>query len=372
MRLTVLEPLTVSASARYDSYKIADEDVSKPTYSLGIEYRPLQSLLFRGKYGTAFKAPTLADQLQGLSGFYSFATDYYRCATEEGYLPGNTDECSYDSSQYFGQQSGNPELDPISADVWSYGVVWAPTARFSIGADYHHWDINNEVAQQSVDQLLLDELACRTGALPASSGTCVAALSQVTRGPQNNIESIYVKKINVANRKLDAVTLDVNYLQSLGGFGDLKFSGSWTRNLKHEQQTYPTDPVVDLVNDPYWSTDPKYKANASLAWSKNRFTTTLFANYIGPTPNYLATINPRGYDYSPYAQKLGSYTTYNASANYDVTENLRVSLMVNNVTNKMPDMDWTYPGTSSAPYNSFNFNALGRAYYLEARYSFGK
>lgn len=45
----------------------------------------------------------------------------------------------------------------------------------------------------------------------------------------------------------------------------------------------------------------------------------------------------------------------------------------NNIANRMPDRDITsYPGTSSAPYNSSNFDVLGRAYYLEARWAFGK
>ena len=46
---------------------------------------------------------------------------------------------------------------------------------------------------------------------------------------------------------------------------------------------------------------------------------------------------------------------------------------MNNVANRMPDMDVTsYPGSSGEPYNTSNFDVLGRAYYLEAKWSFGK
>ena len=89
LRLPVLEPLTITASARYDGFRVAGNEISKPTYALGIEYRPIESLLFRGKYGTAFKAPTLSDQFQGLSGFYSTTTDYYNCGLL-GYDVGRT------------------------------------------------------------------------------------------------------------------------------------------------------------------------------------------------------------------------------------------------------------------------------------------
>ena len=384
LRLPVLEPLTISLSGRYDGFRAAGREISKPTYAMGIEYRPIESLLFRGKYGTAFKAPTLADQFQGLSGFYGTSTDYYNCALL-GFDVGNVDLCParFSNLQYFGQQSGNPDLKPINATVWSYGVVWAPTAKFSVSADYHHWDIRDEVSQQSVDQLMRDESACRRGVLDASSGTCQAALSQVTRGAAGTVQSIFVSKVNVAKETLNAVTLDTNYRQELGAYGALNLSGSWTRNLDHQYQQYPTDPVEDALNDPYYSSDPKYKANASVGWDISRWTTTLYANYIGSTPNYRAQLNPTGSldpfgnpidGYNNYgARKLGSYTTLNASVNFAVTEDLKLSFLVNNLANRMPDMDVTYyPGSSGAPYNSSNFDVLGRAYYLEARWNFGK
>jgi outer membrane receptor protein involved in Fe transport len=389
MRMPVFDQLTLSLSGRYDSFKVSGEKVSKPTYNLGVEYRPVESLLFRGQYGTAFKAPTLSDQFQGISGFYSFTTDYLNCF-KLGFDPGNIDACParFSNLQYFGQQSGNTELEPINADVWSYGVVWAPTARFSIGADYHHWTINNEVATQNVDQLMRDELACTpvaqggTGALDPSSPTCLAAFSQITRGAAGTVQQIFVQKVNVSEETVNAVTFDLHYLQTLGAFGDLQLNGSWTRNLKHDFQQYPGDPTLNLLEDPYNNYDPHYKANASVAWSKNDWTTTLYANYIGPTPNYRATLNQAGsvdaggndiggYN-NPGAGKLGSYTLFNASVNYSVTPNLELSFLVNNLFDRQPDMDLTYPGSSGAPYNIYNFNALGRAYYLEARYNFGK
>jgi len=384
LRLPLWEPLTVTASARYDAFHAAGKTIDKPTYAVGVEFRPFESLLFRGKYGTAFKAPTLADQFQGKSGFYDFTTDYYNCALL-GYDAGNIISCpaKFSNLQYKGEQSGNVDLKPINAKVWSYGVVWAPTAKLSFSADYHHWDIRDEVATQSVNQLMQDEADCRLGKLPASSGTCVAALSQVHRGPAGNVQGISIKKVNVAKETLNAITLDANYRQSLGAYGNLNVSGSWTRNFKHEFQQYPTDPVVDALNDPYYSTDPKVKANLSLGWNKDRWTTTLYANYMGQTPNYRATLNKKGTKdkfgkpidgYNNYgAGKLGSYTTLNGSVNFAVTDDFKVSFLVNNLANRMPDMDAAnYPGSSGAPYNSSNFDVLGRAYYLEAKWSFGK
>jgi iron complex outermembrane recepter protein len=383
MRLPVWEPLTISLSGRYDSFSAGGTRLSKPTYALGVEYRPFESLMFRGKYGTAFKSPTLGDMFQGVSGFYSSTNDYLTC-NEAGYTVDEFADCVADigsnnaQPQFFGTNSGNTELEPITADVWSYGVVWAPTAKFSLGVDYHHWNIKNEVAQQSIDQLMRDELNCTPtdqgglGLLDPNSGTCQAAFDQITRNGFGELETIHVTKINVAREVLDALTLDLHYLQPLGGWGDLSLNGSWTRNLKHDQQTYPTDPVIDLTNNGYYSRDPNYRANASLAWSKDDWTTTLYANYIGPTGNYIAWTNLDGFDH-PGGRRVGSYTTYNASVNWNVTPDMQLSFIVTNLFNKMPDMDvGSYSGLVGDPYNGDMFDVYGRAFYVEGRWNFGK
>ena len=123
--MPVFESLTISASGRYDAFKIADKTVDKATYSIGLEYRPVESLLLRGKYGTAFRAPTLSDAFQGMSGsFASGQNDYYRC-NQMGYAL-RDEACSfYKTTSVYSEKSGNPDLKPITADVWSAGVVWA-------------------------------------------------------------------------------------------------------------------------------------------------------------------------------------------------------------------------------------------------------
>ena len=188
------------------------------------------------------------------------------------------------------------------------------------------------------------------------------------------LQSIYVGKINVAREELNALTLDVNYDQSIGSFGDLSFKTSWTKNLKHVQQTYPTDDPIDLLDSGYNNRDPIWRGNASAGWSKGNWVTTLYANIIGPTPNNLAWTggDPDCDSQANRCSEVGTYTTFNASVNWQATSDLGLSFIVTNLTNKMPDMDvQNYPGSSGAPFNDA-FDPYGRAYYLEARWNFGK
>jgi len=378
LRLPLWNPLTVTLSGRYDAFDVAGTTIDKPTYSIGIEYRPIDTFLLRGKYGTAFRAPTLSDMFQGPSGFYSANTDYYRCSLD-GYTPGNTDDCAYDNTRFFGQQSGNPALRPIEADVWNVGFVWAPASNLSLSLDYFRWDIRDEVDQLSADQLLLAEYFCRTGQTNTASASCDNALAWVTRGASDEIERIYTPKVNVSQQELEAVTVSLNYVLDMARWGSLAFNGNYTNNLEHTVTPLPGDEPIDLLRDPYamWLYDAyaKTRAEASLAWSLGRWTTTAYANRIGSTPNYLAYTS-NSWDFQTNGQHAGRwapYTTWNLGFTFEATDFLQLSLLANNVFNKMPDNQApNYPGTASTPYNSALYNPYGRSLYLEMRYEFAQ
>jgi outer membrane receptor protein involved in Fe transport len=375
-RLPLLSQVTMDVSGRYDSYKVSGETVHHKTYNLGLEYRPFDALLLRGRYGTAFKVPTLADEYQGLSGYYSFVPDYLNCA-RLGFGPDSIGDCPapYDSTQYFGQQSGNTALQPITAKVWSYGFVFAPTGKLSVSVDYLHWDIDNEVNIQSADTLSRTEYLCDIGSIDPNSPSCQNAQSQIVRGQGGGgllglIQQIYTPKVNVSNEQVNAITADFNYIQGIGSFGQLAFAASYSDVLKHTRQDYPGDPSIDLLRHPYYSQDFKTKANASITWTKDKWTATIFANRYGSTPNYLAYAND---DYNAEgAGRLGAWTLYNASVGFNPTKNLALSFSVSNLFNKMPPLDRSNPGTTGTPFFTDNYNVYGRAMYLEANYKFGQ
>jgi iron complex outermembrane recepter protein len=372
LRMPLAKMLTVTGSGRYDSFRASGRNIDKPTYSLGIEFRPMETLLVRGKYGTAFRAPTLSDLYQGQSGFYSFVTDYTQCA-EAGFLPEQIDNCpgQFSSRQFFGTQAGNLNLKPIDADVWSVGLVWAPIDRFSMSVDYHSWDIKDEVTQQSANGLTLQEYRCNAGVDDIGSPLCQNTLAQITRNAIGDITEIFTPKINVSQQELEAVTASLNYGLDVGRFGDLNLRGSYTQNLHHSYQQYPEDAQIDLLNDPYWSSDPKRKADASLTWRIGDISTTAYANWRDKTPNNRAYISTDGYA-AEGAHTLGSTTLYNMSVTYQPIAGLELSAMVNNVFNTMPPYDNTFSGSTGAPYNGYNFDVYGRSLYLEMRYAIGR
>lgn len=377
LRLPIVKMLTLSASGRYDAYNVAGGKVDKSTYNLGLEFRPFKQLLVRGRYGTAFKAPTLSDEFQGTSGFFETVTDYYKCALE-GYTVGGgtghaiTDCPDLNGANISGTTSGNPKLVPITAKVWDIGAVWSPLEQFELTADIIDWKISNEVSQQSTDKLLQTEAACRLGELPITSPTCVAALAQVTRGgPGNDLISVYTPKQNVAEENLKVLTVGLNYKLSTEKAGTYNLEASYSDLFQHDFIRFAGDPVDNLLTDPFNSTDFKSKVNASITWSVQNLGATVFYEWYGRTPNNLATLSPLGYA-TTGADTLPAWQIWNASVRYDITPGLRVSFALNNVFNKQPPVDNTYTGTSNQPFNIFNYTAYGRSYYLSAIYKIGK
>jgi outer membrane receptor protein involved in Fe transport len=371
LRLPVLEQVTIDLSGRYDDYKYDGGSFNKFTYNLGLEYRPVKTLLVRGRYGTAFKAPTLSDQFQGQSGFFTnSANDYYWCDTHG--FKGNYQACPQGGLSFFGTTEGNPTLKPINATVWDAGFVWSPVERSQFGIDYLHWHINDEVAQQDDDQLLRTESACLQGQLDPTTPTCVAAISQVHRNPVTDlIDQIDTPKQNLSEENLDVLLFTLNYGWSMGGRGNMVFESSYTHVLKHNFVRFPGDPQINYLTSPFYSTEFQDKANAALTWNYEKLSTTVYGEYYGNTPNNQATLDVSGYA-QPNAGKLGSWVIANWSASYEVLNGLTMSVNVNNVFNKQPPLDPTWTGLDNQPFNIFNYNNYGREYFIGANYKFGK
>ena len=367
LRLPIDRWWTLTGSTRYDSYHVSGTNVSSNTYNVGVELRPVNGWLLRGRIGTAFKAPTLADQFQGESGYYASVIDYYQCELA-GFTGSNIGDCAYAGVEVFGTTSGNTKLQPIHANVSSIGTVWTPTTRISISMDYLHWNINNEVYVQSVDQLLVTENQCRQGSLDINSPTCVATLAQVVRDSQGNIVSVFTPKMNVANETVNAFVAEGRYAVNLGKYGSLDFQVAWTDMLTHTNVVYPGDPTINALTDPTWSTEFKSKVNGSVTWNLHNWISTVYFDRHGASPNNAATEG--GYS-NPGAGSLHPWTVTNLTTRYRWSSRLELALSVLNLFNVMPPEDHTYPGITSSPYNNTNYNVYGMSYYAQLSYQFG-
>ncbi len=376
-RVPIFSQLTADVSGRYDHYSNVDAGSdSKPTYKVGLEYRPIDTLLLRANYATAFRAPDMAGVFQGPSGYYSSTTDYYKCEKYEASTP--LPDCTWYSQQYRGVRKGNPNLKSITAKSWGYGVVWSPTTKLTLQADYYNIKIRDEVSSLNVDTLMRNEAACRLGELDAGSPTCVDAFDRVQRTGLNpkpqlseNIDSVTVGPINVSHERVSGVVASADWKVDAGKWGDFVFGARYNVTMDHTYQQYPGDPDHDLLHEPTWSSEFKTIGNLAATWNIGNLSTTLQFQRFGATPNYAAQVYgwEGGSGQYERAGTVGPWIVYNGSVTYNVTPDIKTQLVVQNLFDKMPPRDQTWVGWPY--YNQFNYTPWGRAVWLSIDVHFG-
>ncbi len=127
--------------------------------------------------------------------------------------------------------------------------------------------------------------------------------------------------------------------------------------------TAPGAPPINQLTNAQYSTEFKSIASGSIGWTSpgGRWAGTLYGHRYSPSPNYIAASNGLG---TPGAARVSPWITFNASATYRPTRRLALSLILNNLANKMPPRDGSY---AQYPYfNNLNYNIYGREILLQA------
>ena len=269
-----------------------------------------------------------------------------------------------------GRSNGSTALKDETSTSLTYGFVFTPVRGLDIAADYYQIRLANEVEYQSSDLILREEADCRLGktqtgqAVDGQSALCRAVLGQVVRNPVSSgsyseaITSVLSLPINAAVDRTTGVDINVHYAFGAGPAGRFDINAGVTDVLTHTIQLFPGDAVVNELTDWYEYVIPRWKAGYSVAWTLGPVSTTVHASLLGGLPNYDGT------------ERLGSTQVYSASVTYRPTDRATVTLNVNNLLDTKPARDHTW--TSYPYYPSSWFSPIGRAFFVQMSYGFGR
>jgi outer membrane receptor protein involved in Fe transport len=368
----IFSTLSANVSGRYDRYKNegggSDSDF---TYKLGLEFRPADTLLIRGNVATAFRAPDMAYTFAGDSGFFTTVTDYYRCDLEDQPL----EDCDYLANQNIqGVRRGDPALTSITADSYGAGVVWSPTQEFNVRVDYYNVDIQDDVVDLSINQLLLDEASCRASSSP-NSEQCLEVYSHIDRNAPdapfqpNQLNGVNVNPINAASESVEGIIAGSTYNWDTDRAGQFVFGLDYNLTLNHEFQEFSFSDVDDYRNNGFQSTEFRSIVTGDIAWTFGKWSVALHGLRLGSTPNYTAQLfdptipgNGDATNNGIGRARIAPYLLYNLNIGYDLNESSALALTVNNLRNSAPPKDRSY--TAFPYYNIFNYNGVGRSYWL--------
>lgn len=361
--MPVLDRLTLSLAGRYDQYRFAGHDPGKFTWSAGLEWRPLDSLLLRGSYGTAFRAPDLHYVFAGIGNDETRVRDYYRCDTEE---PGEPD-CSFERERIIRSRDGNRSLNPETSRSWTVGVVWSPLENIDVSLDYFSIHMRDQVQDLSSNDVMRTERDCRLGTLDPNSPLCLETLARITRLADGSLYGVHVNPINIAWERTSGIDFSSTWRWDTG-IGSFGLTGSYTWVRTHEIQTHPDESVIDMfaINSGY--DIPRNKASLRLSWNHNAWGASIQGMRMGRLPNddsYYRLWEPDD-GTNPW---VSATYRYNANLQYAFTDHSRLAFTVVNLFNTMPPHDPTYTGY---PYYDVSwFNTEGRSYYLQYTHKFG-
>lgn len=373
-RVPLLESLTTTLATRYDKYD-AVRSGAKQTYQMGLEWRPVDSLLVRGSYGTSFRAPDMhfvyAEASSGISDF----TDYVACA-DAGWPNNQCPRDDFKVEDATVQRGGTPDLKYEQGESWTAGFVWDAFEGFSLSADYWEVKVDDLIDDISADQLLLDEAYCfrngfdpegRTRAVAPSEAWCNEVGRRVQRtdgvpGSESGSVTILINPINRAETQVSGVDVNARYRLPSTALGDWNFNFGYTNMLEYKSRAFPTDELEDSRKNQ----SPRTKITLSTNWAWDKWNATLLmyqksGGRINPwggcepladgNTNLLRVDDETCRDVDPESPTFGQTSRrlyghrpprryFNGSVGYQISDAFKVNLYVSNIFDKIYGDKW--------------------------------
>ena len=387
LQLPVLETLDVQLAARYEDFDdVGDTTVGK----LAFGWRPIDQLLVRGSYSTAFRAPNLITINEDFIARSNTRNDWVVFyAVNEGDVPDNN---SFSGDGRYSMQrfaTGSTSLVAEESVNTSFGIVVDPIENLTMTLDFWTIEKDDTIGLFGEENHVLLDLVMR---LAAGTGDCanVQGNPAVTRGDLNDdydaeflaiglcpigqVDFVSDTYTNLDTRTIEGYDIGIYYDldTDIGQFG-LKYNGSFYS--KYEQEA---------TSGPSVSLEAAKAANPAIVFpiggigdlrrfegnQEERHTTTLRWR----NENYGASVSM--FRIGDFYQELSngdrfevpSMTTFDMTADYsfDVGEtDTRVRFGMRNFTDERAPLYDSSFGFSSDAHRDW-----GRTYYLDLRMRF--
>jgi iron complex outermembrane recepter protein len=335
------------------------------TYKIGGEWAPTEWLRFRAMFNEATRAPNVFEVFQaGDQGFPSFVDpcndgpNNAACIAAPGAAginPAVYPGFAQNNNQVQAFAFGNPNLDPETAETWTYGVVftpdWFPVGDLRMSVDYYDIEITDVIAALGANFFLGQ---CYVGLDPA-------ACARIVRNPSTG----QVVSVNTTRSNQNALATegyDIQFEWSVPiGPGQLTINELFTMV---ESWTLNGAEFAGTSSAAIGSAIPDYKSVLSASYNVGDW--TLFGRW-SYTPELDSSFlgNLFGFDVGQVPE--ASYV--DVSARWNVTDNFTLTAVVENLFDDYP------PQTADGIFSQANtdpqvYRVLGRTFAVSGRYRF--
>ena len=352
LRFPITTEFAVMVSARNDKYDDKAVNVDRTTLGGNFEWRPSEDFMLRGSWSESFRAPDMQRAfLETVEGFTS-GIDYYQCWL----VTGSIEDCGdYSKINIKSITTGNKDLKDEAGDSYSLGFVWQPAERLTVTMDAYKVILQDIVSNSSLGQIRIDEAYCRAAeagnpienAPDYSTSYCQQVYDSITRdGKPTGVEpddpnaipgmtELYNQPLNIASQEYQGLDWSLRYTLITDTRGDFGFSVRGSNQLNLKQATLPGEPRNSYMDSSYVV---RSRQVATTSWSLNDWSASISVSRIGHV-NYIE--DTKG---SPYMET-------NLTVGYDVTDDIYVAVVGNNIFDQFPDRDAAYGGSSYYPFH---------------------
>ncbi|QPF76818.1 TonB-dependent receptor [Roseateles sp. DAIF2] len=377
--------LEVTGAVRYDDYsKVRNEYIfkddgtldkpgsqgnanNKATYKLALRFRPIDSVMVRGSYGTGFKAPNLDEITKPISDF-GVTSGKYPCPVK---APDPRAADCKGTTQYDLLAGGNPlsganGLKPEESKNATLGLRVEPTRDISVGLDYWSVRMKNQIVAMPETFPFRD---------PAKYNDLFFTVFDAGQG-QNKLATL-LPNFNLGSSRYSGVDWDAtaNFGTMLG---KLRLDWSGTYMIRSEVEIAGTVESsvgrFDAYNNATSRVVQRISANLkpSDAWS-HTLTYNWRSGYtdqvITEDDGSLKFVNPDGSlgDYAGLKRKVKAYSTVDWQTRFQLNKMLNFTAGIKNLLDKDPPLSIRIAGGGNqVGYDGRYASPLGRQFYVSA------
>lgn len=391
----ITDQFDISLAGRFDDY---NDFGSTFNPKVGFTYRPIDDLVLRGSWSTAFRAPSLTQagvQLRTTRASFDCSVNE---AVSDLYCEG---QGSVRGNNVL--ELGNPALRAEESETYSFGFAYSPTENTTITVDYwtfDHEDIVDTNMTGVLDRAITDASLRHCGVLDEGEIgiSYLEDLCLVTDNAGNTIEdeSANLTEIlnawvefddprfdelplfrdhillldNTGTQELEGIDWDVDHdFQLDSGTLELGFSG--THYLTYDRNRPGSDEIESLAGTFLY---PETVATAELFYVQEGWYVGAYVFYTGSYDDDIIRLRSREIDElielgaiedEDDTRNVSSWTTVTLSAGY-YFENADLRLTVDNVF----DRDAPTAYGSGRGFDAFNHDPFGTRYTLAFSYYF--
>jgi iron complex outermembrane receptor protein len=374
---------------------------SASTYRADLSYRPISSLLIRGGYQHAIRAPSLGelyaptttgsvnigatpnagDPCDSRSVFRagSSAAQVQTLCVAQGVPSALYPTFVYSVDSVFGTSGGNPNLTPENANSYTVGAVWSPRLgsplfrTFNLSVDYYNIKITDAIGTLALTSILPRCFNVDGVSNPTFSNSNVFC-QQITRD-QNSGAIINGREgaLNLATYQTDGIDIQLDWgfgLEALGlpaDAGGIRLNSVVTYTRSFKVSSLPGSALLDFAGSIGNSAvspqiaHPTWKAITSFAYAAGPVELAFRWRYIDAMIHQDLVANP-----AATTPGVPAYNYFDLSMRVRVGEQFEFSAGINNLTDRGPPFVSGQPLTT----DSATYDIIGRTFFAGARVRF--